>query len=106
VTEYWINVCYLTSCSPRSRSIEDSFWLPTTSRTTNYGFAVIEALVLAKVIMIGEVARLGRGLERKPLIYPTLYKTVVFHSLLSVSLPSSSMGSRPLEGRGVHEWHC
>ena len=45
---------------------------------TNYGFAIIEALILAKVIMIGAMFRLGRGLEHKPLIYPTLYKTVVF----------------------------
>jgi hypothetical protein len=45
---------------------------------TNYGFALIEALILGKVIMIGGVFRLGRGLEDKPLIYPTLYKTVVF----------------------------
>ena len=45
---------------------------------TNYWVAVIEALILAKVIMIGGVFRLGRGLEQKPLIYPTLYKTVVF----------------------------
>ena len=45
---------------------------------TNYWVAVIEALILAKVIMIGSVFHLGRGLEQKPLIYPTLYKTVVF----------------------------
>jgi hypothetical protein len=44
----------------------------------DYGFAVIKALILAKVIMIGDVLRLGRGLEQRPLIYPTLYKTVVF----------------------------
>jgi hypothetical protein len=45
---------------------------------TQYGIAVIEALILGKVIMIGDFLRLGRGLESKPLIYPTLYKTVVF----------------------------
>jgi hypothetical protein len=45
---------------------------------TNYWVAVIEALILGKVIMIGGFLGLGRGLERKPLIYPTLYKTVVF----------------------------
>jgi hypothetical protein len=45
---------------------------------TNYGFALIEALILGKVIMIGGMFHLGRGLEDKPLIYPTLYKTVVF----------------------------
>ena len=34
--------------------------------------------------MIGEVVRLGRGLERKPLIYPTLYKTLVFTLFVGV----------------------
>ena len=45
---------------------------------TNYGFAVIEALLLGKVIMIGDALGLGHGLEQRPLIYPTLYKTIVF----------------------------
>jgi hypothetical protein len=45
---------------------------------TNYWVAVVEALILGKVIMIGAILRLGRGLEDKPLIYSTLYKTVVF----------------------------
>ena len=44
----------------------------------NYSFSVIEALVLAKVIMIGDILRLGRGLQERPLIFPTLYNTVVF----------------------------
>jgi len=45
---------------------------------TNYGVALIEAFVLGKVISFGGFLRLGRGLENKPLIIPTLYKTVVF----------------------------
>ena len=45
---------------------------------TNYWVALIKALMLAKVIKLGFVFRLGRGLGHKPLIYPTLYKTVVF----------------------------
>jgi hypothetical protein len=40
--------------------------------------ALIEGVILGKVIMIGGVLRLGRGLESKPLIFPTLYKTAVF----------------------------
>jgi hypothetical protein len=44
----------------------------------NYSFSVIEALVLAKVIMIGDFLRLGRGFQGRPLIFPTLYKSVVF----------------------------
>jgi len=51
---------------------------------TNYWVAVIEALILAKVIMIGDVLRLSRGLEDKPLIYPTLYKSVVFTLFVAV----------------------
>jgi hypothetical protein len=43
-----------------------------------YGISLLEALVLAKVIMIGEVLHLARGLESRPLIVPTLYKAIVF----------------------------
>lgn len=45
---------------------------------TNYWVAVIEAVIPGKVIMIGNILRLGRDLEQWPLIFPTLYKTVVF----------------------------
>jgi hypothetical protein len=44
----------------------------------HYGTALVEALILAKVILIGDALHLGRKLEEKPLIIPTLYKTVVF----------------------------
>jgi hypothetical protein len=44
----------------------------------NYGFAVIQALVLAKVILVGDMLRLGRGLEHRPLIFPTLFRSVLF----------------------------
>jgi hypothetical protein len=45
---------------------------------TNYWVAVIEGLILSKVVMIGDVMRLGRRLDHKPLIYSTLLKTIVF----------------------------
>ena len=51
---------------------------------TNYWVAVIQALILGKVIMIGAVFRLGRSLEQRPLIFPTLYKAVVFTFLVVV----------------------
>jgi len=78
VVEYWLNVCYLTLVFAAFTQYRRFLLAAHDITYTNYGFAVIEALILAKVIMIGEVVRLGRGLERKPLIYPTLYKTVVF----------------------------
>jgi hypothetical protein len=44
----------------------------------HYGIALIEALVLAKIVMIGNIFGLGRKLEDRPLILPTLYKAFTF----------------------------
>jgi hypothetical protein len=68
---------------------------------TNYGVAVIEALILAKVIMIGSVFHLGRGLEQKPLIYPTLYKTVVFTLFVAVFTLAEHALAGLLTGKGL-----
>jgi len=78
MVEYWINVCYLMLVFAAFTQYRRFILASHDITYTNYGFAVIEALILAKVIMIGAVLRLGRGLEQKPLIYPTLYKTAVF----------------------------
>jgi len=78
VSEYGMNVCYLALVFATFTQYRRLILAAHDITYTNYWIAVIEALILAKVIMIGSVFRLGRGLERKPLIYPTLYKTVVF----------------------------
>lgn len=84
MVEYWINVCYLTIVFAAFTQYRRFLLAAHDITYTNYGFAVIEALILAKVIMIGDAVRLGRGLERKPLIFPTLYKTVVFTLFVAV----------------------
>jgi hypothetical protein len=43
-----------------------------------YGTALFNALVLAKIILIGELAKLGRGSEGKPLIVSTIHKSALF----------------------------
>ena len=78
VVEYWVNFCYLTLVFAAFTQYRRFVLAAYDITYTNYWVAVIEALVLAKVISIGGVLRLGRGLEQKPLIYPTLYKTAVF----------------------------
>ncbi len=52
----------------------------------NYGAAVIEALILAKVILIGEAFHFGERYSGRPLplIVPTVYKSVVFGLLVAV----------------------
>jgi biotin carboxyl carrier protein len=46
------------------------------------GFALINALVLAKVVLIGEFFRVGDKLTNRPLIYPIIFKSAVFAVLL------------------------
>ena len=76
--EYALNVVYLTivfaAFTIYRRLILASYEIV----YTDYGVALIEALILGKVIMIGGLFRLGRGLEDQPLIYSSLYKTAVF----------------------------
>ena len=84
MVEYWINVIYLTLVFAAFTQYRRLLLAAHDITYTNYWVAVIEALILGKVIMIGAVFRLGRGLEQKPLIYPTLYKTVVFTFLVVV----------------------
>ena len=50
-----------------------SYWVP-----------LVEAAILAKVIMVGDLLRFGRGLERKPLLLPTLFRTVLFSVYVGV----------------------
>jgi hypothetical protein len=44
----------------------------------HYGFALIEALIIAKVILIGRMFGLSRRFEDKPLIVPVFYKSILF----------------------------
>jgi hypothetical protein len=44
----------------------------------HYGAAVIEALILAKVILIGQALGLGKRYEGAPLVWSVLFKAVVF----------------------------
>ena len=45
---------------------------------TYAGFALVNALILAKVMLVAEDLRLGRQFDDRPLIYPVLLKSVLF----------------------------
>jgi len=78
MNEYWINFVYLAVVFFSFTSYRRLILAEYQVSYLHYGIAVIEAAVLAKIILIGEAARIGRRLEDKPLILPTLYKTIVF----------------------------
>jgi hypothetical protein len=67
----------------------------------NYGTAIIEALVLAKVILIGDALGLGREREGRPLIAPTLRKSLVFTVFVGIFGILEHMIGGLLEGKGL-----
>ena len=76
--EYAVNVAYLAIVFAAFTWYRRLILASYDITYTNYWFALIQALILGKVIMIGGIFRLGRSLEDKPLIYSSLYKTAVF----------------------------
>ena len=52
---------------------------------TMQGFALINALVFAKVMMLFEIFDPGRWLRKRPLIYPILYETLLLTVLFLVA---------------------
>lgn len=82
--EYGINVIYLTLVFAAFTQYRRLLLAAHDIIYTNYWVTVIQALILGKVIMIGAVLRIGRGLEQKPLIFPTVYKAFIFTCLVIV----------------------
>jgi hypothetical protein len=84
LVEYGINVVYLTLVFEAFTEYRRLLLAAHGVAYTNYWVALIEGVVLGKVIMIGGVLRLGRHFETKPLIFLTLYKSVVFSVFVGV----------------------
>ena len=94
LVEYWIVVVYL-ACFLGVFTWYRRFVLAEYHISyAHYGVSVLEALVLAKLILIGNALRLGRRLDDRPLIIPTLFKTVMFSLLVGVF----SVVERTIEG--------
>ena len=76
--EYWINFGYLAFFLVAFTWYRRLILAEYQVHYTNYWFPLIEAAVLAKVIMLGDLLRLGRQMENKPLIFSALFRTVMF----------------------------
>jgi hypothetical protein len=75
---YWINFVYLAVVFGLFAWYRRLILAEYDIKYLKYGVAIIEALVLAKVILFGDMLGLGREFKNKPLIYPTLYNSIVF----------------------------
>jgi len=79
-------------------SIHKSFVLA--QRHLDYGehaFAVVNALVFAKVVLVAEALGLGERFRDKPLIYPVMYKCFLFTLVV--------IGFHMIEIASVGLWH-
>lgn len=85
IVRYWINVLYLAIFFGVFGWYRRLILAHYEIEYLKYGAAIVEAMVLAKVIMVGDVLGLGRGLFKdKPLIYPTLYQSIVFSFFVGI----------------------
>ncbi len=76
--EYYINFVYLAAVLIAFIWYRRLILAEYQIQYQEYWVPLVEAAVLAKVMMIGGLLRLNRGLEHKPLILPTLFRTVIF----------------------------
>jgi hypothetical protein len=82
--EYAFNVVYLMLVFAAFTQYRRFLLAEYSITYTNYWVGLFGALVLGKVIMIGSVFRLGRWLEDRPLIFPTIYKALLFCGFILV----------------------
>lgn len=84
LVEYFFNVIYLALFFSVFTWYQRLILAQHQINYLHYGISIIEALIFGKIVMIGDILHLGRRLEEKPLIFSTLYKSVVFSALIAL----------------------
>ncbi|HXX86521.1 MAG TPA: hypothetical protein VEN29_21385 [Casimicrobiaceae bacterium] len=79
---FWIIVLYLWVFLGSFTAYRRLVIAETGTAYLHYGIAVIEAFIIAKVILIGKMFGFSRRFEDKPLIVPVFYKTILFAILV------------------------
>ena len=69
----------------------------------NYAFALINALVIAKVILIGQVVHVGERFEHKPLLVSAIWKAFMFCLLALAFHFVEEFVKRLIHGAGMAE---
>lgn len=101
--QYWINFLYLAFFFAAFTWYRRLILAEYQITYLHYGVALIEALILAKVVLLGDALHLGREFEGKPLIFPTLYKAILFSLFVGVfAVIEHSIGGW-LHGKGFAE---
>lgn len=98
---YWINVVYLATFFGVFTWYRRFVLAEYRITYLHYGTAIIEALILAKVILIGDALGLNRKDENKPLIYPTVRKAIVFSIFVGIFAVIEHVVGGLFHGKGV-----
>jgi hypothetical protein len=99
--EYWVNFVYLAFYFGVFAWYRRLVLAEYQIGYLHYGISIIEALILAKVILIGNALHLGRGLEGKPLAFVTLYKAVIFSMFVGVFAVLEHTIGGLIDGKGL-----
>jgi hypothetical protein len=68
-----------------------------------YGLAIVNALVLSKIMLIAEALKSADRLNDKPLVYPIAFKSISFSVLLMVSYVVEEIAVGLFHGKSVGE---
>jgi hypothetical protein len=66
-----------------------------------YGASVVNALILAKIMLVAEALHFGERFQDRPLAYPILYKSVAFGLMLVVAYVAEEVIVGLLKGKSL-----
>lgn len=76
---------------------------PPASAAASYGFALIKALVFAKVIVLARMLPFARVFDARPLVVPTLYKVALYGAFAFCIEALEHLATGLLHGRPAGE---
>jgi len=97
--EYWLSVFYMAVVITVFVNYRRLILAHYQISYGEWGIGVIKALVLAKVVLVAEGLNLGRRFDHKPLVIPTLYKTLLFTVCVALFDAVESMVSSLFHGK-------
>jgi hypothetical protein len=101
ILRYWINFVYLAIFFGVFTWYRRLILAEYHITYAHYGFAVIEAFILAKIILVGDAFRLGRRFEEQHLIFSVLYKTFLFSLFVGVFAILERVIEGLIRGKGL-----
>lgn len=70
---------------------------------THWGYNIFEALILSKMILLGQAFHLAERFDKRPLIIPTLYKTAGFSVFVMIFMTLEEFLIGYFKGKDFHD---